>query len=111
MCTNRLPKHLYYSTNADKCVEILFLIESPHTEELKEGFPCMGATGCKMSEVLVNNISIPIGRLIKEGNPTTRKYALFETFKFPLKPCSKEEFDSNELIWMRMKNRLLSIFI
>ena len=57
-----------------------------------------------MSEVLVNNISIPIGRLIKEGNPATRKYALFETFKFPLKPYSKEEFDSNELIWTQMKN-------
>ena len=103
MIVDKLAKHLYFSENTERYVETLFLMESPHTEELNEGFPCMGATGCKMSEILVNNISIPIGRLIKEGNPATRIYALFETFKFPLKPYSKEEYDSNELIWMQMK--------
>ena len=102
---DRLPKHLYFSDGAENDVEILFILESPYKEELYWGFPCMGDTGKKMSEVLVNDKNIAIGDLIQHNNPQTRKYALFETFKFPLDKSLTHGLDADELFWKEIKNK------
>lgn len=102
---DRLPKHLYFSDGAENDVETLFILESPHKEELYWGFPCMGDTGKKMSEILVNDKNIAIGDLIQHNNPQTRKYALFETFKFPLDKSLTHGLDADELFWKKLKNK------
>lgn len=102
---DRLPKHLCFSNGAENDVETLFILESPYKEELYWGFPCMGDTGKKMSEVLIKNSSIAIGNLIQHDNPQTRKYALFETFKFPLDKSLTHGLDADELFWKEIKNK------
>lgn len=100
---NKLPKHLYYSHDAEDKVETLFVLESPYYEELYWGYPCMGATGMKMSEILIGNKDIALGTLIQHDYAQTRNYALFETFKFPLDSKLTEGLDGDEMIWKGIK--------
>jgi len=102
---DRLPKHLYFSEGAENDVETLFILESPYKEELYWDFPCMGGTGKKMAEVLIQNSSIAMGDLIQHNNPQTRKYALFETFKFPLDKSLTHGLDADELLWKEIKKK------
>lgn len=46
--------------------EILFVLESPHNEEVKRGFPVAGRSGKDMSKVLFSKDE-PLGKLISEG--------------------------------------------
>lgn len=100
---DRLPKHLYFPDGAENDVETLFILESPYEEELYWEHPCMGQTGKKMSEVLIQHSDIAIGDLIQHNNPQTRKYALFETFKFPLDESLTHGLDADELFWKHIK--------
>lgn len=102
---DRLPKHLYFSDGAEKDVETLFILESPYEAELYWEHPCMGQTGKKMSEVLIQHSDIAIGDLIQHNNPQTRKYALFETFKFPLDESLTHGLDADELFWKEIKKK------
>lgn len=102
---DRLPKHLYYSVGAEKVVGTLFVLESPYIEELYWEYPCMGATGKKMSEALIQSAKIALGDLIQRNNPQTRKYALFETFIFPLDEKLTKGLDVDELVWKKIKRR------
>ena len=48
--------------------DIVFILESPHTEELKFGVPVAGASGRMMSKVLFGRTtSWPLGRILIEG--------------------------------------------
>lgn len=102
---DRLSKHLYFSDGAENEVETLFILESPYKEELLWEYPCMGQTGKKMSEVLIQHSDIAIGDLIQHNNPQTRKYALFETFKFPLDESLTHGLDADELFWKGIKKK------
>lgn len=102
---DRLPKHLYFSDGAENDVETLFILESPYEEELYWEHPCMGQTGKKMSEVLIQQSDIAIGDLIQHNNSQTKKYALFETFKFPLDKSLTHGMDADELFWKEIKKK------
>lgn len=100
---DRLPKHLYFSEGGENDVETLFVLESPYKDELYWEFPCMGVTGKKMSDVLMQKSDIALGDLIRENCSLTRKYALFETFKFPLDKSLTHGLDTDELFWKKIK--------
>lgn len=108
---DRLSKYLYFSDGAENEVETLFILESPYKEELLWEYPCMGKTGAKMSEILIHNSSVALGILIQHNSSLTRKYALFETFKFPLDKSLKHGLDAEELFWqkIKMKSKRLQI--
>lgn len=104
MC--RLPDHLFYVDGAENQVETLFVMESPHTEELQDdaGFPCVGNTGRNMTAKICPGEIQSFGILIKDGNnELARKYALFETFKFPLGLDLFEGLNEHELFWKKIK--------
>ncbi|OWV25348.1 hypothetical protein B7988_10855 [Fibrobacter sp. UWB1] len=103
---NRLPKHLYYADGAENQVETLFVMESPHADELQDNvsFPCVGKTGQNMTAKLCPEETQSLGLLIKAGdNEFVKKYALFETFKFPLGLDITDGLSDNELLWKEMK--------
>ncbi len=103
---NRLLDHLFYADGAENQVETLFVMESPHIEELQDGvgFPCVGNTGKNMTAKLCPGEIQSLGMLIKDGNNEfARKCALFETFKFPLGLDLFEGLNEHELFWKKIK--------
>ena len=108
---DRLPKHLYFSDGAENDVETLFILESPYKEELYWEFPCMGTTGKTMSKALIQNADIALGDLILHNNSQTKRYALFETFKFPLDKSLRHGLDADELFWQDIKKKRSRVLI
>ena len=79
--------------------KILFVLESPHTDELTYKLPASGQTGLSMSQNLFENIDdynkIPLGRLIndKKNDNTIKNYGILNVCNFPMQfnvYCLKE---------------------
>lgn len=45
--------------------KVLFVLESPHTEELQHGYPASGDSGREMSRVILGRTDIPLSLIIK----------------------------------------------
>ncbi len=44
---------------------LLFILESPHKEELQHGYPASGRTGREMSKIILGRTDIPLSLIIK----------------------------------------------
>lgn len=64
--------------------EFTFILESPHHEEIKEGYPAAGPTGAWMSKVLFD-LEIPLGKLVATKSASiTRSLSLMNCSRLPL---------------------------
>jgi len=78
--------------------KILFVLESPHTDELTYKLPASGQTGLAMSKKLFDNKKyqkIPLGRLIGDqtNDNTIKNYGIINVCNFPMQfnaYCLKE---------------------
>lgn len=83
-------------------LETLFIMESPHTEELEACIPCIGSTGRRMALHLINDDSLPFGILLKNRDYRVIKYGIMNTFNFPL--GKKTDLNSSQKHVADLKN-------
>lgn len=108
---NHLEKHEHYVQGKQNEVKTLFLLESPGKTELEKGYPCAGPSGEVMSKALLkidsNSEDKALGELIAGKDPNVFQYAIFDTFKFPLKKDDSkpgETLNESESIWQNLKD-------
>lgn len=65
-------------------IKTLFILESPHTEEIELLYPAAGKAGKNMSRNILGNSEIPFGKLLKERDWRIKNYGVFNTCHFPL---------------------------
>lgn len=83
--------------NIDKVdLEWLFVLESPHNDEIENDYPVAGASGKDMAKVLFeNNVGdLSLGKLVQDGDS---KIGIMNVSRVPLKKTKpfedKTEFD------------------
>ena len=106
---SHLMNHEHFVQEKQNEVKTLFLLESPGKTELEKGYPCAGPSGKVMSKALLKTNSDPkiaLGELIANGNSRVTQYALFDTFRFPLKASDVvgDRLSQQELIWQMLKD-------
>lgn len=65
-------------------LQLLFVMESPHVQEMETGLPCMGTTGKRMALALTGNETIPFGKLLSDKDTGLGQYGIMNSFPFPL---------------------------
>lgn len=65
-------------------IRTLFVLESPHEDEIKAGYPAAGQTGRNMSRVILCNDQIPFGKLLFDKHDSVSEYGIFNSCHFPL---------------------------
>ncbi|HCM2158224.1 TPA: hypothetical protein N3B91_004275 [Vibrio parahaemolyticus] len=63
--------------------DVIFILESPHTQELKAGYPAAGETGLNMSKVLFNREQ-SLGELIKKRAILPIQLSILNCSRIPL---------------------------
>ncbi|MCC4819176.1 hypothetical protein BCU85_21445 [Vibrio lentus] len=63
--------------------DVIFILESPHIQELKVGYPAAGETGVNMSKVLFN-CEQPLGELIKNRAILPIQLSILNCSRIPL---------------------------
>jgi hypothetical protein len=63
---------------------VLFILESPHHEEIKLKIPCCGASGDNMSRIILNDTSTSFGELLIQKDTRIKKYGVMNSFSFPI---------------------------
>ena len=107
---NHLEKHEHYVQGKQNEVKTLFMLESPGKTELEKGYPCAGPSGEVMSKALLKISPVSdkaFGELIAGKDPNVFQYAIFDTFKFPLKKDDLkpgETLNESESIWQNLKD-------
>lgn len=74
--------------------EVIFVLESPHTEEVKNGYPVAGKSGKDMSKVLFG-LDEAFGKLIYEQS--VKKIAIVNVCNYPLQKSAYLNADLKEL--------------
>ncbi len=74
--------------------EVVFVLESPHTQEVKNGYPVAGKSGSDMSKVLFD-LDEAFGKLI--SNQTIKKIAIVNVCNYPLQKSAYQNTDFKEL--------------
>ena len=93
---------MLYENLKDYCVndlvsedaEVIFVLESPHTQEVKNGYPVAGKSGVDMSKILFG-FNEPFGKLIYEQ--TIQKIAIINVCNYPLQKSAYSNSDMPEL--------------
>ena len=67
-----------------------FVLESPHRDEIRLGYPAAGDSGRVMSEVLLG-ATAPIGRLLQENDPLVASYSVMNASCIPLQQACYNE--------------------
>lgn len=66
-------------------LETLFILESPHKDELKNGYPAAGKSGKNMARVIFKDSDDKsFGEFLFEKNAKVKKYGVFNSCQFPL---------------------------
>ena len=68
--------------------QVLFVLESPHNEEVKQGYPVAGKSGKDMSKILFDDLE-PLGKLISERK--VRNLGIINVSNFPLQMSAYED--------------------
>ncbi|MBW3698535.1 hypothetical protein EK599_22935 [Vibrio sp. T187] len=63
--------------------DAIFILESPHTQEIKAGYPAAGETGLNMSKVLFNKEQ-PLGELVKKRAILPIRLSILNCSRIPL---------------------------
>jgi len=81
-----LQKNYEVNDLLDNKVKIIFLLESPHKDEIAKKYPLAGKSGKYMSKKLVNNASKPFGELVKnkKANRDLNLFAIMNVSTIPL---------------------------
>lgn len=74
--------------------QVVFVLESPHTQEVKNGYPVAGKSGNDMSKILFG-LDESFGKLI--FNQTIKKIAIINVCNYPLQKSAYLNSKSNEL--------------
>ncbi|TDP11576.1 uracil-DNA glycosylase family protein [Halanaerobium congolense] len=99
--SNKLDKFIVEDLYSGEDVEILFILESPHTDEVKYQYPVAGNSGREMSDILFNRGDIPIGFIVKhieymrkEMNiDLTKNIGIMNVSQLPLQLSTYEDED------------------
>jgi len=70
--------------------KIIFVLESPHTQEVKNGYPVAGKSGKDMSKVLFSDLE-PLGKLISERR--VKNLGIINISNYPLQMSAYEDED------------------
>ncbi|MFC7370717.1 uracil-DNA glycosylase family protein [Fictibacillus iocasae] len=75
---------------------LLFVLESPHKEELKHGVPVAGSSGRSMTKFLLNE-NVPFGLRLKEHPSLLEKMGIVNVCPFPMQrsAINDEEWKQN----------------
>jgi len=74
--------------------KVIFVLESPHTQEVKNGYPVAGKSGVDMSSVLFDSKE-PFGKLVFEKK--VKNIGLVNISNYPLQKSAYENPDANVL--------------
>lgn len=74
-----------------------FVLESPHHDEIRLGYPAAGDSGMIMSEVLLG-ATTPFGRLLQESDPMVAGYSVMNASCIPLQDSCYQEPNLREEI-------------
>lgn len=74
-----------------------FVLESPHDDEIRHGYPAAGDSGRIMSEVLLGATE-PFGRLLQENDPLVADYSVMNASFIPLQGTCYHEPNLREEI-------------
>jgi hypothetical protein len=75
-----------------------FVLESPHRDEIRLGYPAAGDSGKIMSEVLLGEPT-PFGQLLQENNPMAAGYSIMNASCIPLQDsCYYEPHFREEIL-------------
>lgn len=91
-----LSNRLLYLKHRENDVSTLFILEAPFDNEIKKDCPCVGCTGEIMSKALFGpSFKTPLGDILNRKARripiNAEKYAVFDTFKFPIDPDVAQE--------------------
>ena len=82
--------------------KVLFILESPHKQEVKAAYPVAGSSGLEMSKFIYNNeINKPFGSLITQAKryeslqPPLDRFAVVNTSPVPLQASALQEYELN----------------
>jgi len=79
----------------DKNTEIIFVLESPHVYEVKNGYPVAGKSGKDMSKTLFEDVALkkePFGKLIYEK--IIQKFGILNVSNIPLQELAYDLTDA-----------------
>lgn len=85
--------------------DLIFILESPHKEEVKKGFPAAGQSGQQMSKVLFD-VETPLGQLVKQRDDTLPKMSILNSSRLPLAVSCYRSYRLNDefLDFLNIKN-------
>lgn len=86
-------KNYFVDDLTDVNNEIIFVLESPHNMEVKNGYPVAGKSGIDMSKVLFDKQE-SFGKLVYEKNITN--IGIINVCNFPMQMSAYEELDKIE---------------
>lgn len=82
-------------------IEILFILESPFKNEIKEGYPCAGATGKKMTAKIFPGNSNAFGKILKDKETGSERFGIFNTCHFPLDLPEKLSLEEKQVMKLK----------
>lgn len=97
-----VPDIMNCKKNSD--IEILFIVESPHTEEVENHYPLAGESGKEITKYITNQlVEEPLGKLVHEnsngkGGKLNKNIAIVNISNNPLQKLNENENDVRNLI-------------
>ncbi len=91
---NRLATHYLVPDIVPQTARMIFLLESPHIQELRYMAPVSGSSGVSMTKHLFGQVygSLPLGRLLKDTNDASLLLlGLMNVCQIPLQGAAYEE--------------------
>ncbi len=94
----KLEQYVVADLNLEKA-DIIFVLESPHFDEVKSKFPVAGETGKSMTIHLIDDDvlkNIPLGKLIFDGDVI--KYGIMNCCQIPMQKSNyPEDYDTENI--------------
>lgn len=94
--------------NNNENIKYIFVLESPHLEEIAKGYPLAGQSGFKVSKTLFDINDKPFGLLVKEDS-MFNKIAIVNVSKYPLQSTAYSLNNLNESELLKKLNLSISI--
>lgn len=76
-------KHISVDNIINEKSKIALILESPHKNEICEGYPLAGLAGKEISKYLIEESNLPFGEEVKKGS-LIDKVSILNVSKFPL---------------------------
>ncbi|MGE4517226.1 MAG: hypothetical protein AB7D96_10245 [Arcobacteraceae bacterium] len=98
-------KHKSVENIIAKESKITFILESPHKNEICEGYPLAGKAGREISKILIEKSELPFGKEAKEGS-LINKVSIINVSQVPLQGsayCCEKNKPSNINIYEKLK--------